>query len=320
MIRHILSVDGGGIRGLLPALLLDSVEQKTGSPCSKLFDMVSGTSTGGIIAAGLFHGCSARTMVQLYLQHGGKIFERTLWSKLRTGFGAWAPKYDPAELEYQLESVLGITRLSYPYAKTELVIPTYCIRLPGPSDIDGDGVKECASSMVFRSTEARKNPTYDFELAQICRATSAAPTFFPAAHIVSQAGDKYVCIDGGVYANNPAALAYVSASRLWPQDDIRVISLGTGSAVRAIPGSGNFGALQWAPHIMGPAMDGVADSVSSGMREHIGSRFTRCEIAMTNVHEAFDDASPDNIKLLTNLAQMFATSFTAKVVKALEEV
>ena len=91
-VRRVLSLDGGGIRGIIPALVLAHLERQMGAPASELFDLIVGTSTGGILALGLSlqnqQGGSllaAKTMVALYERHGAQIFERSLWHKLRPG-------------------------------------------------------------------------------------------------------------------------------------------------------------------------------------------------------------------------------------------
>ena len=90
-VRRVLSLDGGGIRGIIPALVVAHLERQTGAPASELFDLIVGTSTGGIWALGLSlqdqQGGSllaASRMVALYERHSAKIFERFLWRKLRT--------------------------------------------------------------------------------------------------------------------------------------------------------------------------------------------------------------------------------------------
>ena len=89
--RRVLSIDGGGIRGIIPALVLAHLEQQTGEPCSALFDLMVGTSTGGVLALGLSveDGSarplfSAQQLVKLYEEHGEEIFEQSLWRKVRS--------------------------------------------------------------------------------------------------------------------------------------------------------------------------------------------------------------------------------------------
>ena len=99
-VRRVLSIDGGGIRGIIPAMVIASIEKKMGKPARELFDLMVGTSTGGILALGLSRPglgrqaqFSARRVVKLYEEQGDKIFEYSLWRKLRTVGGILEESY-----------------------------------------------------------------------------------------------------------------------------------------------------------------------------------------------------------------------------------
>lgn len=109
---RILSMDGGGIRGIIPARLLQRIEEATGQPASTLFYLMAGTSTGGILGCGLVKGKPAREIADLYAQRGGEIFHRSLWEKVTTIDGLTNPDYDPSPLEAILAGELGDTWLS----------------------------------------------------------------------------------------------------------------------------------------------------------------------------------------------------------------
>src|SRR5215472_16748701 len=98
MIR-ILSIDGGGIRGIIPARILQRIEESTGKPASTLFHLMAGTSTGGILGCGLAKEKPARQIADLYAKRGGEIFHRSLWDKVTTIDGLSNPDYDPSPLE-----------------------------------------------------------------------------------------------------------------------------------------------------------------------------------------------------------------------------
>ena len=105
-IRRVLSLDGGGIRGIIPALVVAHLERQMGAPASELFDLIVGTSTGGILALGLSlqdqQGGSllaVKRMVALYERHGAQIFERSLWRKLRTAGVLFEEAYSHETLE-----------------------------------------------------------------------------------------------------------------------------------------------------------------------------------------------------------------------------
>src|SRR5580700_3740852 len=109
---RILSIDGGGIRGIIPARLLQRIEEGTGKPARDLFHLIAGTSTGGIIGCGLLKGKTAAEMAQLYSDEGGDIFHRSLWDKVTTIDGLTNPDYDAGPLEEILARELGETWLS----------------------------------------------------------------------------------------------------------------------------------------------------------------------------------------------------------------
>lgn len=301
--RKVLSVDGGGIRGVLPAAILVALADRGINPAS--WSLVSGTSTGGIIATGLAAGISPSTILDLYVNHGAEVF-----SKNELG-GLFNAKYSADNLEKRLQSVFGDRRLSNIQGQPELLVPSYCVRLPHPEDTDGDGINEGASSLFFRSWKARVDPLSDWPLWQVCRATSAAPTFFPAARI--DAG--YVMIDGGVFANNPAMCAIAAVQSLWPGEEIKVLSLGTGTAIAGI-NAGDWGAKQWVENISSVFMDGQADAVSYQCDALRGSDFLRIDTPITDgVNEAFDDVSPTNIKALQNLAAAVVAKEISRIVE-----
>ena len=284
--RLVLSIDGGGIRGILPATLLKALQSSGGWPA---FDMVAGTSTGGIIAIGIAAGVPVAKMLDLYVNHGGEVFDRDLASGIIT------PKYHADKLEGLLQSVLGAKWLSE--ASPEMLVPSYCVENP-------------VGSWFFKSWQARADRNFDFKLWQVARATSAAPTYFPTANV----GGKWF-VDGGVFANNPALCAWSDARKLWPNDEIKVLSLGTGAKTKEISGSDSagWGIAQWVTDISSVFMDGAADATSYILSEILGPNLLRCEIPLSGVNDAFDDASVSNIANLQNLAAKFTLANLDKV-------
>lgn len=117
--RRVLSIDGGGIRGIIPAMIIAHMERKIGTPACELFDLIVGTSTGGILALGLSlqdaEGrplLAAKRMVALYERHGAEIFEQSLWRKLRTVGGIFEEAYSHKALEAVLQHYFGDRTLS----------------------------------------------------------------------------------------------------------------------------------------------------------------------------------------------------------------
>jgi len=318
---RILSIDGGGIRGILPARVLQNIEQKTGKPARELFHLIAGTSTGGIIACGLLAGKSAKALGDLYAARGGDIFSHSLWHTIETADNLGGPKYPPATLEAILQEQLGDTWLG-DTAGVELLVPSYVIELPRPED--ADGFSTTRRPFLFKSWKARgtfldpgdRKPDLDFRLRDIARATSAAPTYFPPARIQNRSGDAFAAIDGGVFANNPAMCAWTAAYRLYPEIRQRgaiVLSLGTGSLERAIPYSEakGWGELRWLHPVLSVLFDGNSDTVCYELDQLLGpDRHFRIETTTGTdpklpytVNEDFDCATTDNISRLETLSQ-----------------
>jgi patatin-like phospholipase/acyl hydrolase len=165
----ILAIDGGGIRGIIPATLLAHIECTTKRPIAQLFDLVAGTSTGGILALGLTIPrtvgeplYSAQRFVEMYEDEGPKIFARSLWRRIVTCNNLTEEKYCAAGIEAVLQQYFGDSRLAD--ATTDVLVTSYEIAHSFP--------------FFFKSSNARLRPDYDFPARQVARATSAAPTYF----------------------------------------------------------------------------------------------------------------------------------------------
>jgi uncharacterized protein len=162
---RVLAIDGGGIRGLIPALVLTELERRAGRRVFEMFDLIAGTSTGGILACAL---CApdplpASELVVLYEDEGPNIFDRSLFQRIKSADGLLDEKYDDAALDRALERFLGRKRLAE--TRPDLIVPAYDTALPGP--------------YFFKTTKARATPeTDDFPLSVVARATSAAPNYF----------------------------------------------------------------------------------------------------------------------------------------------
>ena len=337
-IIRILSIDGGGIRGIIPARILQRIEEATGKPARDLFHMIAGTSTGGIIGCGLMIGKTARQMGDLYAAEGGDIFHRSLWDRVTTVDGLSNPDYDPAPLERVLYRELGDVWLSQ-IGGAELLVPSYAIQLPYSVAGDGVGLMYPRMPYFFKSWKARGidlDPTetaqqHDFALRSIARATSAAPTYFPPALIANAKGEQYGMIDGGVFANNPSMCALVSAYKMFPEaEDFIVVSLGTGSLERPIPynEAKDWGLVHWARPILNVLMDGNADTTCYQLDQILDESHYRFDISLGEnpkqdpnaVNEDFDDASPDNIRRIEGKAATLAQKMAAELEAVIAEL
>lgn len=216
MARRILSIDGGGIRGVFPAAFLAALEEDLDEPLYRYFDLIAGTSTGGIIAIGLALGLSAREILDLYLEHGPKIFgqdRRGAAGSLQRGLHnlRWmflGPKYSEEPLRDALHSVLAEKRIGD--AKTRLFIPAW----------NGTTKKV----YIYKTAHHERLSTdYKDSALDAAMATAAAPTYFRQHMTENDVG----LVDGGLWANNPVgfAVAEATATLGWPADDLKVLSV-----------------------------------------------------------------------------------------------
>jgi len=290
----ILSIDGGGVRGIIPAVLLDALEQKAGRPVAKMFDLIAGTSTGGILALALCkpdasgHAeFSAADLVRLYERHGRRIFRRSAWRAIAS-LGALAEgKYPNSGIESVLDEYFGEARLKD--AVTDVLITSYEIERRVP--------------FLFRSRHARSRPDYDFPMKCVARATSAAPTYFEPCKLETRApGDYYALIDGGVYANNPAMCAWVEAKTYWPEArDFLLVSLGTGEQFQPLPyrKAKGWGLAQWAKPTLEIVLDAVSSTIDYQLRQILpASSYYRFQTRLLHGTEAMNDASEANLRCL----------------------
>ncbi len=315
---RILSIDGGGIRGILPARVLQHLEASLGCAVRERFHLIAGASTGGILACGLIAGRTAQELGDLYAARGSDIFAHSLWRRLTTVGGLEGPRYSAAPLESILSMVLGTATLSDMPVKAELLVPTYVIEWPQPIVVNG--VPTTRAPMLFKSWKARGEgldpgqhaARFDFALRDVARATSAAPTYFPPARYQNMAAETYASVDGGLFANNPAMCALVAAYRRYGKNRRYVLlSLGTGSRERALPyrEAKAWGELHWLRPVLSILMDGNEDTVCYQVDEVLGDDHVRLEISTgldandpATVDEDFDCATPDNIARLERLA------------------
>jgi patatin-like phospholipase/acyl hydrolase len=299
----ILSIDGGGIRGLIPALLLAEIEQRTGKPIADLFDFLAGTSTGGILALGLTMAgpdgkpkYSANQLVDLYEKEGDTIFPQSLLYKMRSKVGFLMDEKYPAKgIESVLQKYFG--EALFRDALKELLITSYDIENHCP--------------FFFKRWQQKENTVDAFQIAQVARATSAAPTYFePYCLNTNDARQKYYAlVDGGVFANNPTACAYAEAIRRLGEGrtitDFLVVSLGTGVSTKPILFSDakDWGPAGWSRPLLDVIFDGVSDTVDYQLQQMLAvkdgpRRYYRFQARLNLDMDAMDDATPDNLRKL----------------------
>ena len=243
--KRILTIDGGGIRGIFPAAFLANLEKDLEKPIVQYFDLISGTSTGGIIAIGLALGLTAAEILNLYEDKGPEIFAQTKpglpgWLAGKRQFGKWliwGPKYSSRPLHEALVKVLGDRRLGE--AQTRLMIPAWH---PKTQRVH-----------IFKTAHHPRFQTDYKELAvDAAMATAAAPTFFKQHMTANDVG----LVDGGLWTNNPTGIAVVEAiSTLgWPAEDLKVLSVGCLEDIKVVREA--YGAAKLAPQLASLFMAG----------------------------------------------------------------
>lgn len=301
-IIKILSVDGGGIRGLIPAVFLAQLESRLGRPISEVFDLMAGTSTGGIIVLGLNapdeNGkpkYQAKQLITLYEKYGADIFQRNIYKKVRGLGNLLTEKYDVGGLEKVLNDYFGDTMLSQ--SIKPILITAYDI--------------ERRAAFFFKTRHAMdpNEDEGDFLFRDIARSTSAAPTYFSPYKLPStdpQIG-YYPFVDGGVFANTPAMCAYVEAIKTFGKDidGCVLVSVGTGKLGNAIEfdKAKNWGIVNWAVPILDVVMNGVNDTIHYQLQHLLPSiagikRYYRFQIRLGEMNSQMDNVSPANIRQL----------------------
>jgi len=211
---RILSIDGGGIRGVYPAHVLRCIEERLQINLFDTFDMIAGTSTGSIIAAGVATGVAAADIVAMYKEHGAGIFRKKRFflpgKKLKNVQPMFESVYDAQYLENVLTEVFQDNRLGE--IEKPLLLPS--------TDIGNGCVHVLKSGYSKEFTRDNTVLVKDAVLA-----SCSAPTYFDPHRL-----NEYLLADGGLWANNPALAAVIDAQKRLgvAQDDIQILSIGTG--------------------------------------------------------------------------------------------
>jgi patatin-like phospholipase/acyl hydrolase len=294
---RILAIDGGGIRGLIPARTLAHLEAATGRAIPELFDLVAGTSTGGILACALTAPARddpgrprhrAADLPGLYLTEGPAIFRRSLAWRLRSADGLLEEKHEARGLDAALERYLGDAMLSTTLAK--VLVTTYDLTRREP--------------FFFKSWRTAEEGR-EARLTDVARATSSAPTYFePLLWHPPDGSAPRSLVDGGVFATNPAMCAWAEAERLAGDERHVVLSLGTGALTEPIAHerAAGWGLAQWIRPLIDVVFDGVADTVGYQL-EHLVDDDRRLRLQPDLPRDVgLDDASPDALALLDEVA------------------
>lgn len=292
------------MRGIVPCLFLQRLEQDLNRPIAQLFDYVVGTSTGGLIALALAKpgvggtpAFSAANLVDFYERQGPELFGR----KHRNFMPFGRPKYDHVGVDTVVRRTLGDTLLSE--SLTKVMVTAYDMSNRAPK--------------MFLSWKARELESENFYMRDVARATTAAPTYFAPALICAHNGASQPLhlVDGGVFANNPAARGLMEAAQseaepATPRDtEYVLVSLGTGSLKKAYAHeqTRNWGLLEWSRPILDVVFDGIGETVDYQLRVMFEAQqglghYYRFQGELDQAANDLDDTSKPSMQRLRDLA------------------
>ncbi len=320
-LTRILSIDGGGIRGLVPAKVLVALERKlkeqTGNPDTRIadaFDLVAGTSTGAILTCGCL--CpdlegdptrprfSAEQIEEMFAKRGGDIFHASLWQRIRSVRGLNKERYRAWALEEMIVEYFGDLKLA------DLLKPC----LITAYDIERRQAK------FFTQHTAIGQPKNDYLVRDVIRAATAVPTYFQAARVESATGVPSPLIDGSVFGSNPAQCAFAEAGKKLAgnptAEDMAILSIGTGHVKRAYEYRKvkNWGGLRWVVPLIDIMLSGVAETVGHQLTyifdaAGVPRQYLRVDGELREASPGLDDASPENLRALRQDGTRIAEEF-----------
>lgn len=211
---QVLALDGGGQKGLYSASVIKSLEDQLGHSICEHFDIITGTSTGGLIALALSLGISGKDIQHFYIQNGDLIFpSKGFWGPLRSIRWFFTSKYSNKELEKTLKELMMQDGRNQPIlrdSKKRLIIPTF-------------RAGESVPRLIKTPHAARYKSDWKMPMWAVGMATSAAPTYFPHFEY-----DGKTYLDGGLWANNPSLIGLVEALDLGANiKNIKLLNIGT---------------------------------------------------------------------------------------------
>ena len=315
---RILSIDGGGLRGIIPLQVIKEVEKLTGEPIHKTFDLIAGTSTGGLLTCALSFGDSESVVgntrkysldeiQKIYEERGKEIFPKYRFFKRNyNGLKKWfRPQFSPENLNKILVEYFGENRLTS--CLKPIFITSYNIHRNLP--------------IYFTTREATLRDEKNSKLVEVCRATSAAPTYFPS-FAFNFDSENVVCIDGGIIMNNPSIGALVEVlgnsdykhykidgNRL-SLKDISILSLGTGRTKKnhKSESSHRWGRLDWIKPVIDISTGGPVKIVHNQIStifssSNLDKNYLRIDIDIDEQYAEMSDSSSKTLSYLLNEAQ-----------------
>ena len=291
--KYVLSLDGGGVRAIAALVFLRRLEAASGKKVFDIFDFFIGTSAGGINALNIGGlGMDSNELEEFWSQENlNKTMSKSFWG---TGsFLQTKPKYDGIGKREVLFNTFK--DLSLGESKKPVAVLAYDVEKRMPrllSSYDEPGIK----------------------ILSAASATSAAPIYYSTQEI----DDGSWLIDGGIVANNPSLLGYAEAQKLFPNNNIKILSIGTGINRRKINGknSSKWGALNWFNHdILGIMMESsIFDEISTDL---IGNTYMRINSSTGLVNRRMDDNSEVNLERIHLMGMGWWSEFGSKTSKFL---
>jgi patatin-like phospholipase/acyl hydrolase len=303
---HILSLDGGGIRGIITATLLERLN--THPEIANFLegvDLIAGTSTGGIIALGLAKGFSPAELVNLYKALGSTVFADSLWDNIKDLGTVIGAQYSTQPLEKELKNFLGeSTTLEQLHKKVLVTAFDLDNMRPEP------GLRTWKPKLFHNMGQENDGNALAYKVGLY---TSAAPTYFPSV-------DGF--IDGGVFAANPSmcALAQSQDERVFQENpslsEIALLSLGTGTSLSFIEGRNlDWGIAQWARPLISILLDGVSGIADYQCRKLLHDNYLRlAPVFPPGVTIDMDDVA--HIALMIEFAKNINIEETVSWIKA----
>ncbi|KAJ9063420.1 hypothetical protein DSO57_1000013 [Entomophthora muscae] len=307
---RILAIDGGGVRGILPAAILRQLEVEAGKPISEMFDLIAGTSTGAILATMLAlpeskgstkPKFSANDGVGLYLDRCPEIFHTTLLRRIKTLSGLASAQYSGACKRKVLEEYMGDTRISD--LLVDIIVPSFDIREGRP--------------YFFKSSKARRDPKCDYLLTDVLDATSSAPTYFAPHKVEGYDAPKEFgyrsFVDGALTANSPALCALAEAYRNYGADPANtvLVSLGCGASEVGVDHevAKHWGGLSWAPFFPNVMLSSSVNTVHYQLAHVVPpAHYFRVQTDIPAAHADIDNVTKSNLNWLADHGSSVASA------------
>jgi len=296
----ILAIDGGGIRGAFPAAYLDYIESQTGKPVYQYFDLIVGTSTGGIVSLALGFGVPAKEILNLYCEKGKDIFSKRSLRWFQNGY--LLSKYRNNTLIREVKAVFGDKTLEE--AKCRVCIPSIDLA--------------CGKNRVFK-TRHSDDYFHDYKIPawQFAIATASAPTYFPA---FSDPDNCYFA-DGGFWANNPSLVGISEAIKLgYNSNCIKLLSIGTGNYPFQISKKrARLGLVFWGSKLVHLAFNSQTEAACNMAKYFLKNRYKRidCPLAKeikldgtSGINELISKAQSEGKSSYKEVEKMFLQSLT----------